>query len=90
MTSHTKETSVTSDQSLLARYLRAESMEHEICNQSMVLNTQITPHWIGDSNSFWYARRIHKEGGSTADISTEYCLHVKKIYQCSRGRSFIK
>ena len=65
---------ITDEQSLLARYLRAESIEHEICNQSMVLNTQITPHWIGDSNSFWYARRVHKEGGNSADISTEYCL----------------
>ena len=65
MTSDTKERSVTGDQSVVDRYLRAESMEHELHNQSMVLNTQITPHWIGDSNSFWYARKKHKEGGNS-------------------------
>ena len=72
MTNHTNATPVSDDQSVLARYRRAETLEHEIYNQSMVLNAQIAPHWIGDSDCFWYSRKIRQTGA--VDIATEYRL----------------
>ena len=72
MTSCTQATTVADGQSILARYRRAAAFEHEPYNQSMVLNAQITPHWIGDSHCFWYTRKNRKE--DSTDIATEYCL----------------
>ena len=71
MTSQTDTSSMTDNQSILARYQRAETLEHEIYNQSMVLNAQIFPHWIGDSDCFWYSRKNRLNGEKCA---TEYRL----------------
>jgi len=49
-------------QTMLSRYRRAEAVE-QLANP-MALNAQVRPHWIGDSNHFWYTR--------TRDSSTEY------------------
>ncbi|MDB4000839.1 DPP IV N-terminal domain-containing protein [bacterium] len=49
-------------QTTLSRYLRAEALEH--LASPMALHAQVRPHWIGDSNHFWYTR--------IRDSSTEY------------------
>jgi dipeptidyl aminopeptidase/acylaminoacyl peptidase len=72
MLNRTKEMLITDDQSVLARYQRAELLDQEVFNQSIVLNTQIVPHWIGDSNCFWYTRQQRKK--DSTDIATEYRL----------------
>ena len=70
MTSRTNVIPATDDQSVLARYRRAEALEHEVYNQSMVLNAQIVPHWIGSSDCFWYSRKTRQAG--EVGIGTEY------------------
>ena len=74
MTNHVNETPTIETQSILAQYRRAEALEHEAYNQSMVLNAQIFPHWIDGSNCFWYTRKNRKEGGKLNEISTEFRL----------------
>ncbi len=67
-----KETRFANDPSILARYRRAEAIDHEIYQQSMVLNSQIVPHWIGDSDCFWYSRKVRQ--ASSPETITEYRL----------------
>ncbi|MDB9724246.1 DPP IV N-terminal domain-containing protein [bacterium] len=55
------------DNTTLERYRRAEALEHESIDGAMVSNALIQPHWIGDSDQFWYIR-------STEDKGTEYRL----------------
>ena len=62
------------DNPMLARYRRAEALEHAGFDESMVLNAQISPHWIGNSDCFWYRRSSRKSPESTAEIVTEYRL----------------
>ena len=53
MTSHTH-TSVT----LLAKYERAKTLYDGILDMDKIaLNTTIVPHWIGETNCFWYRRK---------------------------------
>jgi len=52
------------DQIMLSRYRRAEALEHSTLTETMVVNAQIQPHWIGDSDHFWYTR--------TSDRGIEY------------------
>ena len=54
MARNTENTQTATDQTILARYRRAEALEH-LAN-SMALSAQVQPHWIGDSDQFWYAR----------------------------------
>lgn len=63
-----------SDQSILARYHRAELLEHGGYDESMVLNAHIVPNWIGESDCFWYGRSSRKNHDSAAKISKEYRL----------------
>ena len=49
-------------QEILARYQRAETFE--CCGRNLkkvVFNTTVLPHWIGNSDCFWYLRE-HQEG----------------------------
>ena len=61
-----------SDQSMLARYQRAQTIENARYIESLVLNAVITPHWIGNSDCFWYTRSARKEGATA--LTTEYRL----------------
>ncbi|MDA9091299.1 DPP IV N-terminal domain-containing protein [Porticoccaceae bacterium] len=74
MTNNSTKNYTTDDQSILARYRRAEALEHASFDESMVLNAQIVPHWVGSSDYFWYSRSARKSPGSTADLTTEYRL----------------
>lgn len=69
-----KETEAGDDQSVEARYYRAEALEHEAFSESMVLNSRIYPNWIGNSNYFWYIRKSRIDKGSSAKIAKEYRL----------------
>lgn len=44
------------DESILARYQRAEAWEQQYLTDSMVLHAKVFPHWINDTHCFWYAR----------------------------------
>ena len=61
-------------QEMLSRYQRAQAFEHEMRVPSMVLNAQIFPHWVGDSDCFWYIRMRRQGNGTAADIVKEYRL----------------
>ena len=84
----TKNTKVTDEQSVLARYRRAEALEHEFCNQSMVLNATILPHWIKDSHCFWYTRKKRQESGGSIDIATEFRLVNAEAASNSNSEAF--
>ena len=58
------ERSTNPDQMILDRYRRAEALEQAGFTEDMVFNAHITPHWIGDTDHFWYTR--------TSDKGTEY------------------
>ena len=62
------------DQTILDRYRRAEALEHEMYNSSMVLNAQVYPHWIHDSDCFWYIRKNRQAEAAVDNITTEYIL----------------
>ena len=74
MENNTKDTFTTDDQALLARYHRAEALEHEPYNQDMVLNSEIFPHWIDGSDCFWYIRKTRQEGSAVSEIIKEFRL----------------
>ena len=74
MTNNSTKNDTADDQSMLARYRRAEALEHATYGESMVLNAHIIPHWIGSSDCFWYSRSARKISESTADLATEYRL----------------
>lgn len=69
-----QETKMTNAQSMLDRYHRAEAFEHESLTESMVLNSQIFPHWIGNSHCFWYIRKSRRCEGVSNEIRKEFRL----------------
>ena len=71
---NTQKNTTTESQSILARYHRAEALEHEPHNQSMVFNAKIYPHWIGDSNCFWYIRENRQQGVIKTGAAKEFRL----------------
>ena len=44
------------DEQMLARYQRAEQLEQGVFTKQIAFNTGPAPHWIGDSDCFWYIR----------------------------------
>lgn len=45
-----------SEQDMLIRYQRAERLEQGVFTQRVAFNTTLFPHWIEDSDCFWYLR----------------------------------
>ncbi len=41
---------------ILARYQRAQILEGGVWNKNVAFNTTLIPHWIGQSDCFWYIR----------------------------------
>lgn len=72
MTLTQKVSNDTDDKAIISRYRRAESFEHEMCVESMVLNAQIYPHWIEDSHYFWYVRKCRKDDQKSGVATKEY------------------
>ncbi|MCT2531955.1 S9 family peptidase [SAR92 clade bacterium H231] len=56
MTDHPNTT--ISAQEMEARYQRAQTLMQGIHSKSLVFNTTLVPHWIGDSDHFWYEREF--------------------------------
>ena len=52
------------DRSMRARYQRAQVIEKARYIASLVLNALITPHWIENSDCFWYRRSARKDGST--------------------------
>ena len=44
-------------ENMLARYQRAQILEAGVFTKNVAFNTTIYPHWIGDSDCFWYLRQ---------------------------------
>ena len=44
------------DQEMVARYQRAQSLMQGLFSTSIACNTTVIPHWIGASDCFWYER----------------------------------
>ena len=57
-----KELPTAQDDTILARYHRAEALEHASFNNAMVSNALIQPNWIGHSDQFWYTRTTEDKG----------------------------
>lgn len=74
MTNNTKKKQSATSNAMLVRYRRAEALELATLDESMVLNAQIMPHWIGESDCFWYSRSARRNPDSTENLSTEYRL----------------
>ena len=49
--------------SMVDRYRRAEKIEQGAFSKTIAFNTTLYPHWIGDSDNFWYIRET-REGQS--------------------------
>ena len=47
----------TKTDSINARYQRAAQFEQGAFDNSIAFNTTLYPHWIGDSDCFWYSRQ---------------------------------
>jgi dipeptidyl-peptidase 4 len=58
MTNSAIDTHTSDEQSILARYCRAETLEHATYDESLFKNTSVFANWIGGGNSFWYARTM--------------------------------
>ena len=43
-----------------ARYKQAESIVQGLLSKQLVLNDAVFPHWIGDSDCFWYQRETNQ------------------------------
>lgn len=66
---------------LKSRYERAGILEQGVFTKTVAFNTTLYPHWIGDSDSFWYTRETRtgqtyrlvnaKEGTNTAAFDHE-------------------
>lgn len=79
MTTTLNETNTSDNADILARYRRAEALDQEGWCRSMILNGVIAPHWIGDSDCFWYKRSIRKDADSAAEQGFEYRLVNAKM-----------
>ena len=55
-------------------YRRAETFEHESVTEKIVLNSLIFPHWICNSNSFWYIRKKHSNSDESTRVIKEFRL----------------
>ena len=49
---------------MLDRYQRAQALYHSQFNKSLVFNTTLFPHWIEDTDCFWYRCGLDNSGGA--------------------------
>ena len=66
--------STVSQAEITARYQRAEKMDQGIGTKQLAFNTTIYPHWVGDSDYFWYVRDTKSGQGVGALFGREYRL----------------
>lgn len=60
-----------SSMNVAKRYARAQAMELEGFAESMVLNDRILPHWIADTDRFWFIAK-ERGGDESAQIKKEF------------------
>ena len=56
------------------RYRRAQYFMQGIGTKNLVLNDNIYPFWIDDTDCFWYLKFTKNSAGSSAKVSSEYRL----------------
>ena len=61
MTHHTGHNPTADPSEMLARYRRAQALMQGILTKASAFNTTLVPHWINDSDCFWYEREL-KQG----------------------------
>ena len=61
MNSNVDSHTVSNPDDILSRYRRAKHLELGIFGKTVAFNTTLHPHWIGDSDRFWYQRE-HRDG----------------------------
>ena len=57
-----------------ARYQRAETLAAGFVTSNLVQNDVLAPHWITDSDYFWYERATKTSGENGAKTGKEYRL----------------
>ena len=49
---------------MLTRYQRAQTLFHGLYNKSLAFNTTVFPHWIEDTDCFWYRCDLDNSGAA--------------------------
>lgn len=60
--------------SILNRYEQAQSLMQGVMSKRLVLNDAVFPHWIEDSDCFWYEREVSGDKVSSTALGREYRL----------------
>ena len=89
MVDHAKNT--ITPQEMESRYQRAQSLMQGMFTKTSAFNTTLIPHWIGDSDCFWYERefKIGKEfrlvdaAAGSNDIAFDHAALAKALAQAS-------
>lgn len=61
-------------QEMIACYRRAESVLAGFGTSNLVQNDMLAPHWIDESDYFWYERATKMSDGDSITIGKEYRL----------------
>lgn len=89
MVDHAKNT--ITPQEMESRYQRAQSLMQGMFTKTSAFNTTVIPHWIGDSDCFWYERefKIGKEfrlvdaAAGSNEIAFDHAALAKALAQAS-------
>ena len=57
-----------------ARYQQAESLLQELSTNNLVLNDTLFPHWIENTDFFWYERATKLDKEPSVKIGKEFRL----------------
>lgn len=66
--------SIIDDQSMEARYQRAQTLMQGIWTNKLTCNDIVYPFWIGNSDCFWYVRTTKTGQGDSASCGQEFRL----------------
>ena len=64
------------------RYKRASKIQKGVLNRSYVPNDILFPHWVGDTNCFWYERVVRDRQNTSTESRVEYRM-VDAVAQCN-------
>ena len=78
-------------QEMESRYQRAQSLMQGMFTKTSAFNTTLIPHWIGDSDCFWYERefktgkefRLVDAAAGSNDIAFDHATLAKALAQAS-------
>ena len=63
---------------MLARYQRAQQLDQGFMTKRVAFNTALYPHWLGDSDSFWYARET-RDGQSYRVVDAKAGTNIESL-----------